>query len=80
MWKKNYERNVKQGKPREDYPVLLGDPQLLQIRNSFEYFRPRGREEEAEDDDDEGRNWLLLRDVRFKLPAHQRRERRGGGS
>jgi hypothetical protein len=64
--------------------VLLGDPQLLQIRNSFEYFRPRGREgeeEEAEDNDDEGRNSLLLpRDVRFRLPAQHRREWRGGGS
>jgi hypothetical protein len=58
-----------------------GDSQLFQIRNSFEYFRPRGREEEEEeeedDDDDEGRNWLLLpRDARFRLPAQHRGERR----
>jgi hypothetical protein len=58
----------------EEYPGLLGDPQLLQIRNSFEYFRPRGREEEEEEDGngEEGR-WEIPR-----VPAQHRRERRGG--
>jgi hypothetical protein len=62
--------------------VPLGDTQRFQIRNSFEYFRPRGREEEEEeeeyngnDDDEEGRN-CSCRDVRFRLPAQHKRERR----
>jgi hypothetical protein len=67
---KIFERNMKQGKARGIPRATWRDPQLLQIRNSFEYFRPRGREEEEEEednDDDEGRNWLLQlpRDVRF---------------